>query len=78
MSTPPHSVDSLPPPLCNDQFTSRNNFLLLILGVIATAERVLEFMPELAVEGGDVSQFSSVKTPIKPEATGKTDSSLLR
>ncbi len=48
MTTPPHSVGALPAASRGDDFASRNNFLLLLLGLIATAERVLNVMPEIA------------------------------
>ena len=78
MNTPPHSVAPLPAPLKEDLFTSRNNFLLLLLGVIATAERVLNVMPQLATENSDGEPTAAFGGPIKPEANHESKPSLLR
>lgn len=47
MSAPPHSLDPPPPGNREDFFTSRNNFLFLVLGLISTAETVLRIAPHL-------------------------------
>ncbi len=47
MSAPPHSLGPPPPGTREDFFASRNNFLFLLLGLIATAERVLSVAPNL-------------------------------
>ena len=47
MSTPPHSLGPPPPSTREDFFDSRDNFLFLLLGLIATAERVLSVAPNL-------------------------------
>ena len=50
MITRPHSVEAPPNCVEADVYADRNNFLLLLLGVIANAERVLEMIPGLAPE----------------------------
>jgi hypothetical protein len=45
MSAPPHSLEPPPPGSREDFFTSRNNFLFLVLGLISTAETVLSIAP---------------------------------
>ena len=50
MTTRPHSVEAPLNCVEADVYAERNNFLLLLLGVIANAERVLELIPGLAPE----------------------------
>jgi hypothetical protein len=47
MSAPPHSLSPPPPGSREDFFTSRNNFLFLVLGLVSTAETVLSIAPNL-------------------------------
>jgi hypothetical protein len=48
VSAPPHSVAAGPAGLDGDRFGERNNFLLFLLGLISTSERILQLAPGLA------------------------------
>ena len=48
MNSPPHTVESQPSGLADDRYQSRNNFLMLLLGVISTAEHLLTSLPSVA------------------------------
>jgi hypothetical protein len=50
MTKRPHSVEPRPACVEGDVYAGRNSFLLLLLGVISTAERVLEVIPGLTPE----------------------------
>ena len=53
MSSPAHSIDPSRHGAPDNVYASRNNLLYLVLGLIATAERVLAAAPELAPPRSD-------------------------
>ena len=50
MSAPPHSIESFSGAVESDRFSDRNNFLMLLLGLISVSEQVLAFVPNLGLE----------------------------
>jgi hypothetical protein len=67
VSVPPHS---LPPPhaaLADEHYTERNDFLFLLLGLISTAETVLQVAPDLVRS-----------EPEDPPAATRDDAGLMR
>ena len=65
MNPPPHTVGPQPSGLTEDRYQSRNNFLMLLLGVISTAEQLLTSLPSVAA-----SDETEYVNPRPPEPTG--------
>jgi hypothetical protein len=77
MSVPPHSVQPRPAAAERVTFTERNNFLYLLLGLVATSEGVLQLIPGFAPDASRIAQSDDV--PDKPNESEPLDPrSLLR
>ena len=64
MSVPPHSIKPRPAAAERLTFTERNNFLYLLLGLIATSEGVLRLVPGLAPDTSRIAE---------PQSAAKTE-----